>query len=65
MVVVAKAVPPVIVGYHFNATPSAPKSATVPELQKICALAEGAEVVFTVTKTDVLALSQPFNVCET
>ena len=65
MVVVAKALPPVTAAYQCNVVPVATKLATVPELQKTCALADGAEVVFTVTKTGVLALSQLFKVCET
>ena len=39
--------------YQFNPVPVAVNPATVPELQKDCAEAVGAAVVFTVKKTAV------------
>ena len=50
--------------YHLIPVPAATKSATVAELQKVCAAAVGRGVTLTVTATAVLvALSQAFNVC--
>ncbi len=61
----ANAVPPVAKLYHFNVVPVATKLATVAALQNACAVAVGEAVVFIVTATVVLALSQEFNVCDT
>ncbi len=63
----AKAVPPVDAAYHWIPVPVATKSATVglSALQNACALAVGAlGVVFTVTLTEVLLLSQLLPVCD-
>ena len=57
--------PPVETLYHFKDFPEATKLETVAELQNACADAVGELVVFTVTETVVLELSQEFNVCET
>ncbi len=63
----AKASPPVGAAYHCIPVPAATRSATVglSALQKACALAVGAlGVVFTVTLTEVLLLSQLLTVCD-
>ena len=59
------AVPPVKVVYHCNAVPDGTKLTTVAPPLKVCEDADGAEVVFTVTDTAVLALSIEFTVCDT
>ena len=59
------AVPPVEAVYHCNPVPLATKLLIEAELQKDCADAVGGVVVFTVTATIVLALSQEFKVCDT
>ena len=64
-VVEDKVLPPAETLYHFKAVPVATKLETVAELQKVCEDADGAEVVFTVTDTAVLALSIEFTVCDT
>ena len=57
--------PPVAAVYHCKAVPVATKLATVAELLKVCATAVGATVLFIVTETLALELSQEFNVCDT
>ena len=59
------AIPPVEVVYHCNAVPAATRLVTVAPLLKVCEDADGAEVVFTVTDTAVLALSIELTVCDT
>ena len=58
----ANALPPVATSYHCKPVPVAVKLATVALPQKVWAVAVGAEVVFTVTVTAVLVLSQEFKV---
>jgi hypothetical protein len=65
-VLVLKTLPPVLVEYHWIVVPVAVKFATVPLLQKLCAvLPVGAagELMVAVTAKRV-ADSQPLTVCE-
>ena len=65
-VLVLKTLPPVLVEYHWIVVPVAVKFATVPLLQKLCAvLPVGAagELMVAVTAKRV-ADSHPFTVCE-
>ncbi len=65
-VLVLKTLPPVLVEYHWIVVPVAVRFATVPLLQKLCAVlpvgAAGA-LIATVTAKRV-ADSQPLTVCE-
>ena len=65
-VLVLKTLPPVLVAYHWIVVPVAVKFATVPLLQKLCAVlpvgAAGALMVAVTAKR--VADSQPLTVCE-
>jgi hypothetical protein len=65
-VLVLKTLPPVLVAYHWIVVPVAVKFATVPLLQKLCAvLPVGAAGVLMVAVTAKrVADSQPLTVCD-